>query len=189
MAAPVVFGRAKAECPVAHAGVAGFCHRGALWLMPDSCAADAVPVDRRSAGGLGPRSAFAFEPVIGRGLARSALVAGHYSLRARAAGDRVQRGPAGPGPASSRSRRSRAAALAARSRAHPLRRRHSGVDAGLRSVSAACRRSGGAGTSAGVAARHGLRASSACDPCRLAMLPVAHAFYDRRPGSFSVRST
>lgn len=87
--------RANAECPIVHAGVAGFCHRGALWLMPDY--APPTPFqwigDPQVAWGPGR---LRFEPVVGRGLARSALVAGHYSLRARAAGDRMQRGPGRP---------------------------------------------------------------------------------------------
>ncbi|MBP6096843.1 MAG: tRNA lysidine(34) synthetase TilS [Methyloversatilis sp.] len=87
--------RAKAECPVAHAGVAGFCHRGALWLMPDHVPPSPAVGNGGSPLAWGPGQ-LRFQPVIGRGLAPSALVAGNYSVRARAAGDRVQRGPGRP---------------------------------------------------------------------------------------------
>lgn len=86
---------AKAGCPIVHAGVAGFCHRGALWLMPDYVPPTAAVLHDGSPLSWGPGQ-LSFDPVIGRGLARASLVAGHYTIRARAAGDRVQRGPGRP---------------------------------------------------------------------------------------------
>ena len=87
--------REIAECPVAHAGVAGFCHRGALWLMPDHMPPSPAVWEGSSQLVWGPGQ-LRFEPVLGRGLAHSACVSGHYSVRARAAGDRMQRGPGRP---------------------------------------------------------------------------------------------
>jgi tRNA(Ile)-lysidine synthase len=87
--------QAAAECPVAHAGVAGFCHRGALWLMPDMPPPAETAWDgaRTVVWGAGQ---MVFEPALGRGIALSAVGSTRFSLRARAPGDRLPRGPARP---------------------------------------------------------------------------------------------
>lgn len=85
--------RPGAECPVAHAGVAGFCHRGLLWLMPDFNPRPEAAWDGSPTVTWGPGQV-AFEPVTGRGFALAALDSTRLSLRSRAPGDRLQRGPA-----------------------------------------------------------------------------------------------
>lgn len=87
--------QATSACPVAHAGVAGISHRGALWLMPDFD----PPAERKWSGepvqawGAGQ---IRFEPVSGQGLAASVVAQGHVTVRARAPGDRLPRGPGRP---------------------------------------------------------------------------------------------
>lgn len=87
--------RPQAECPVAHAGVAGFCHRGALWLMPDGEPLPERPWsgERVLAWGAGQ---LVFEAATGRGVAPAALDLASFSLRSRRPGDRLSRGPARP---------------------------------------------------------------------------------------------
>lgn len=84
-----------AECPVSHAGVAGFCHRGLLWLMPDLPAPAALNWQGETdivwaAGRL------QLQPVQGRGLSQSALAQAAPVLRVRQPKDRVRRGPGRP---------------------------------------------------------------------------------------------
>lgn len=84
-----------AECPVSHAGVAGFCHRGLLWLMPDLPAPAALNWQGETdiAWGAGRLQ---LQPVQGRGLSQSALAQAAPVLRARQPKDRVRRGPGRP---------------------------------------------------------------------------------------------
>lgn len=84
-----------AECPVAHAGVAGCCHRGLLWLMPDQPPPAAVVWwgDTDIAWGAGR---LRFDAVTGRGFAPSALPPGQLTIRSRQPKDRVCRGPGRP---------------------------------------------------------------------------------------------
>jgi tRNA(Ile)-lysidine synthase len=84
-----------AECPVTHAGVAAFCHRGMLWLMPDAPPRPEVEWHRDQRVDWAP-GRLEFEAVRGRGLALSALESSRWTLRARAPGDRLHRGPARP---------------------------------------------------------------------------------------------
>ncbi|MBC7207078.1 MAG: tRNA lysidine(34) synthetase TilS, partial [Methyloversatilis sp.] len=84
-----------AECPVTHAGVAGVCHRGLLWLMPDQPSPTAVVWQGETdiAWGTG---CLRFDAVIGRGFAPSSLPAGQLTIRVRQPKDRVCRGPGRP---------------------------------------------------------------------------------------------
>ena len=84
-----------AECPVSHAGVAGFCHRGLLWLMPDLPAPVALNWQGETdiVWGAGRLQLL---PVQGRGLSQSALAQAAPVLRARQPKDRVRRGPGRP---------------------------------------------------------------------------------------------
>jgi tRNA(Ile)-lysidine synthase len=84
-----------AECPVAHAGVAAFCHRGMLWLMPDVSPLPEVAWHGDQVVDWAP-GRLEFETVRGRGLALSAIESLRWTLRARVPGDRLQRGPARP---------------------------------------------------------------------------------------------
>ncbi|MBT9515067.1 MAG: tRNA lysidine(34) synthetase TilS [Methyloversatilis discipulorum] len=84
-----------AECPVTHAGVAGFCHRGLLWLMPDQPPPAAVVWQGETDIAWGP-GCLRFDAVIGRGFAPSALPTGSLTIRARQPKDRVCRGPGRP---------------------------------------------------------------------------------------------
>lgn len=84
-----------AECPVSHAGVAGFCHRGLLWLMPDLPPPAALKwqgeTDIAWGGGR-----LQLQPAQGRGLSQSALAQAAPVLRVRQPKDRVRRGPGRP---------------------------------------------------------------------------------------------
>ncbi len=87
--------RHDVECPVTHAGVAAFCHRGALWLVPDEAPSseaewDGSLVMKWGAGDL------RFDTADGRGLASDLIGRVRFSVRSRLPGDRLRRGPARP---------------------------------------------------------------------------------------------
>lgn len=83
------------ECPVSHAGVAGFAHRARFWLLPGVDPLSPVPwlgatVVPWGAGRL------QFKQAVGEGLSQAALAGASTQLRVRAPGDRIRRGPGRP---------------------------------------------------------------------------------------------
>lgn len=87
--------RADAECPARHAGVAGFAHRGAFWLLPDVMPSS--PVDWPDAPAMDwGAGALRFTPSTGAGLSQQALSGVRTQWRVRAPGDRIRRGPGRP---------------------------------------------------------------------------------------------
>ncbi|WP_018411031.1 tRNA lysidine(34) synthetase TilS [Methyloversatilis thermotolerans] len=84
----------EAECPVRHAGMAGFCHRGLLWLVADrpAPAPHVVRCEDELESGIEWAGRLTFVAVPG-GFAADRLRAARVELRTRQAGDRIRRGP------------------------------------------------------------------------------------------------
>jgi tRNA(Ile)-lysidine synthase len=83
-----------AECPIHHAGVTGFCHRGLLWLLPDRAppASRVWPARQMPESSLEWAGRLTFVESAG-GFAPDRLQAAHIELRTRRPGDRIFRGP------------------------------------------------------------------------------------------------
>lgn len=82
----------ESGCPVSHAGVAGYCHRGLFWLLPDlSPPATLIwQGEQELAWGAGRLT---FVVAAGAGIGQAALRPGRLMLRTRLAKDRLRRGP------------------------------------------------------------------------------------------------